>query len=380
MPEIENLRLQLLRARASLLALDNMSEIDRRIVHDFLDATDLGVGTQPQATQTIEQKILSDIEGLIKARGAILPAKNQSLNELLQSPPFYFFFGCFLIVMAFIATQINLNTSLTFLVAMLGVAILLYGTGSQAAGTFGDSPQTAQALLANQTKTGGDAGVETPLSNSPQQTSTQPTVGRLGNVAIAGGAAVLTAAFGWGVIEYASEIRQVFRDHDQYVQVRVEFCDGDTGECSDKPQSDNTRALPTALSGNLRSYFLQVAYMETRLGERAYARELNSAIEFVLFRRDLGADGMVRIFAKVESESGLVYAASNDFFSVDSALDCVSPGVDLTKCEIYATDNSRDAERIPILTLRVAISQEPVKTIPTNNGTSIQVDEPVEPS
>ena len=102
MPETENLRLQLLRARASLLALDKMSEIDRRIVHEYLEAADLSMAAQPQTAQTIEQKILADIECLVKARGATPPAKSQSLNEVLQSPPFYFFFGCFLIAMAFL--------------------------------------------------------------------------------------------------------------------------------------------------------------------------------------------------------------------------------------------------------------------------------------
>jgi hypothetical protein len=71
----------------------------------------------------------------------------------------------------------QLHPALTFLIAILGVAVLLYGTGTQAAG----SGNTGQL-----------------------------------NVAIAGGAGVLAAVFGFGVLQYHDKIGKVFRYQKDY--------------------------------------------------------------------------------------------------------------------------------------------------------------------
>ena len=161
--------------------------------------------------------------------------------EFLQTAPFYFFFGVALLLGAIVCSQLQLNSSMTFLVAMLGVAILLYGTGSQAAGALGGA--SAEELLQKFKVTTPPSPADPAIPDAPTPvTPLKPGAVSGGwNVAIAGGAAVLTAFFGFAVIYFKDDIRQVFRDDDRYQIIRVEMCDGASALCT-KPGHQVTDA------------------------------------------------------------------------------------------------------------------------------------------
>jgi hypothetical protein len=101
----------------------------------------------------------------------------RELKAFFISPVFFIALGCVFLYAAF-ALLDRAHSAFVFLLAILGVAIVLYGTGTQAAGT-------------------GKAGEE--------------KIGATMNVAIAGGAGVLAAFFGYGVLEYNESIKEVFK-------------------------------------------------------------------------------------------------------------------------------------------------------------------------
>lgn len=95
----------------------------------------------------------------------------RAIRLFFNSGVFYIVLGSLFLLAAYSALD-NVHSAFVFLLAILGVAIVLYGTGTQAAGT-------------------GNTGTL--------------------NVAIAGGAGVLAAVFGFGVINYAQSIQDVFK-------------------------------------------------------------------------------------------------------------------------------------------------------------------------
>jgi hypothetical protein len=148
---------------------------------------------------------LLSILALASAAGVVVLIISRSKNALHQnwrmlesittSSTFYFIAGLGLLLYAIRSSGLN-HPGLTFVVAMLGVAILLFGTGSQAAGTF-DASAAANGWNVNKA-----------------------------NVAVAGGAAVLTAIFSWGVLHYSTDIGRVFSNYSRYAIVTVEACGG----------------------------------------------------------------------------------------------------------------------------------------------------------
>ncbi|MER8542575.1 hypothetical protein NKH17_24575 [Mesorhizobium sp. M1334] len=120
----------------------------------------------------------------------------------------------------------------------------MYGTGAQEVGTFGSNPELAAQLLqvreeAKATVTrlvepveGGEAP-QPKAPDGPAIALPKAISPGAANLVVAGGAAVLTAFFGRGVITYQNQIRQVFRDYDQYTKVRLEFYDAAVNECTD---------------------------------------------------------------------------------------------------------------------------------------------------
>lgn len=100
-------------------------------------------------------------------------------RSFFSSGNFYIVVGCIFLWQA-ISRADEAHSSLVFILAILGVAIILYGTGTQAAAQ-GDATQTAPGTTAKL------------------------------NLAIAGGAGVLAAVFGFGVLSYHDEIGKVFK-------------------------------------------------------------------------------------------------------------------------------------------------------------------------
>ncbi len=95
-----------------------------------------------------------------------------------SSGNFYIVLGCLFLWVAFSKAD-DTHSALIFILVILGVAIVLYGTGTQAAGTG-----SAQAPTNDQIKA---------------------------NIAIAGGAGVLAAFFGFGIISYKDDLVGVFK-------------------------------------------------------------------------------------------------------------------------------------------------------------------------
>ena len=104
---------------------------------------------------------------------------------------FYIVLGCAFLWMSY-ATLNEAHSAFVFLLAVLGIAIVLYGTGTQAVGS-------------------GNTG---PI-----------------NVAIAGGAGVLAALFGFGVVTYQPQIEEVFKRTQDYAVLYLSV-EGVTGDLS----------------------------------------------------------------------------------------------------------------------------------------------------
>jgi hypothetical protein len=208
--------------------------------------------------------------------------------RFLQSGTFYFFAGLTLLLYSVhVQQEANsaLHPSLLFLLAILGVAILLFGTGSQSTGaiatggavlpsspnvtpggpTSSDSsdvilPSDHPAVLAEESIKAVQAGVVAanekatdpekiaglgaiveaanaavkaadaarlaaakapPVQSSPGSGDWGPVKA---NAAVAGGAAVLAAIFGWGIIHLSPDIRKVFSRDDNYEKIYISAC------------------------------------------------------------------------------------------------------------------------------------------------------------
>jgi hypothetical protein len=105
------------------------------------------------------------------------------LSDFLSSGFFFTALGLLLLLLAFIGLGV-VHTTFSFVLVVLGVAILLYGTGTQGMGRF-----------------------ETD-SNSVKY-----------NVALAGGAGVLAFCVAFGIVKYYSDMKQAFGLQTKYVIV-----------------------------------------------------------------------------------------------------------------------------------------------------------------
>lgn len=424
MPETSQTRLQLLQARIRLLGLDKLDAADRQVLEEYLTAADAAepvdaaappVDGEAAPTPDPDAQLAADIVRLVaareqaaaaqveaarlKAEAVQLPTKPpMGMVAALQTPPFYFFFGLILLGVAFVATQTNLNSSLTFLVAILGVAIVLYGTGSQAAGTFGSGTEQAQAMLTQQGgqpaqpaqqaqqpqpdpagqvgAQGAGAGPAQQAQDEAKEEKSAPRPSLFGpagaNVAIAGGAAVMAAFFGWGVIEKSGDIRQVFRDFDQYVQVRVQFCDFSAAECRTDQETEQATADPV-IDEHVRTAIINSAYIETPDGRRAHARPVGNGLEFVLFERELGDKGEVRLMARATDGTGRVFSAPNDSFDPHRPAECLGWDSRNPQCALWTDRNGQDLERVPLLTLHAAILEEGNVQASSNSNVDLPV-------
>lgn len=99
------------------------------------------------------------------------------VKTFFTAPIFYVILGCMFLYVSFVLLN-RAHPAFLLLVAILGVAILLYGTGTQAAMTGqGDNKQ----------------------------------IGASAQIAIAGGAGALAAFFGFGVVYMNTDIQKVFK-------------------------------------------------------------------------------------------------------------------------------------------------------------------------
>lgn len=346
-------KLKRIQERGYQIFLETASFDDRQALISFLKSVDekaRAAATDNVTIEAIAQKIVS-VTGKIEGRKSAL--------DILQSPPFYFAVGLLLLAFSFVANSLELNSSLNFLVAMLGVAILLYSTGSQAAGTIGATPP---ALGDTNVTSGSEEGKSQTV---PKAVGVPPGV----NVAIAGGAAVLTAFFGWGVIYHADKIRQVFRDFDQYQIVRVDFCKGSADGCDGQPGSDLNII---ELQKNI--------YLQTELGITVYSRPTKSGLEYIVFKRDLGELHRLRFDGNISNPTGLKLVVSPEFFELQNEDDCLVSPPSRKGCLLRRTAaDSRDLNRVTNVALTVVVSPEGNPTALTDNNVEIRSSIPVTP-
>lgn len=270
------------------------------------------------------------------------------VERVLQSGVFYFFAGLALLVSAIYATNTHEHPSLTFLIAMLGVAIMLFGTGSQAAGSIassgapllspsdavvssrnpgtpprdgvdGNTPREGDLDHKSKANPGaGPADDAAAAKDAPSRTSSNPVSDWSpvkANAAVAGGAAVLTALFAWGVIHYRSDIRSVFSDSDNYARLQIDTCASRQSDCSDALGNEERLGTPEQ-AFKLEDYSIQA---ELGDGTPLYVRAVNRKLTILLFSRDIQDNARVRLTATRTSDCGAVYRNKLDVsFRVDN--------------------------------------------------------------
>jgi hypothetical protein len=156
------------------------------------------------------EKAVHDAIAKLQTAASSQPSKWDRFNQFTSSGLFFMIVGAgFLLVAA-----ITLNTahaSFSFVLVVIGVAVLLFGTGTQGVGE-------AQAT-----------GYK---------------------VAIAGGAGVIAFCVGWGIIHYADSIKTVFQIEKKYIRVVLVGVDGSSNLSSYVPVvpstllTDSNVALP----------------------------------------------------------------------------------------------------------------------------------------
>jgi hypothetical protein len=152
-------------------------------------------GPFTRADFEVEIKKLSDeISGKIDALKRHVDETPTTLADhfyrFFSSGIFFIVFGIALLIFAQ-SKLVTTHAALTFVLVVLGTAIVLYGTGTQSIGRF------------------ESAGYK---------------------VAIAGGAGVLALVIGYGMIKEHQEMRNVFRPHKDYLILRIHAQGGANGD------------------------------------------------------------------------------------------------------------------------------------------------------
>lgn len=232
--------------------------------------------------------------------------------DYLQTPPFYVILGLLLIGCSYLGTIVSLNSSLNFIVVILGIAILLYGTGSQAAATLGvDAKQAASLLEAYVAASPGKRSDK--LLGQVKEALDKPAANGGLNIAIAGGAAVLAAFFGYGIITYRQDILLTLREWDRYSVVSVDLCYQEelSAKCL---RAGEIGQASTDLDSTIRDLLV----LKSGTGRTVFRRIADGRLEFVVFDGDLGSDRSVK-FVTVTKEvgsgrSGANYVVGAEFF------------------------------------------------------------------
>jgi hypothetical protein len=154
-----------------------------------------------------------------------------NVQMVFESGTFYFFAGLALIIFARSGSDASEHPTITFILAMLGLAIMLFGTGSQATGalaTLGAALPDVGGEKKRAAAGDQNADPEPPAGDAGKPTAPQPARGDWGpikaNAVVAGGAAVLTAIFAVGVIHFSDKIPTVFQDYQTYRRVLIRPC------------------------------------------------------------------------------------------------------------------------------------------------------------
>jgi hypothetical protein len=152
------------------------------------------------------------------------PTPPGKIEEFLSSGTFFVALGLLLLLAAYVGLSFGVHTSFSFVLVVLGVAILLYGTGTQGIGKL-------------------DSDV---------------AKGRY-SVAIAGGAGVLAMAIGFGMIEKGRDIQTVFDLETRHVKVKLIPSGGDFSRYWVQFTVDGV-PIPSANQGDSISFLMPYYY------------------------------------------------------------------------------------------------------------------------
>jgi hypothetical protein len=180
------------------------------------------VSPSPDAAPRSAPDTTADIAGL-KEQVAELSRRTStaptSFGEFCYGFPnsglFYILLGMFFLLVANWRMETT-HASFTFVLVVLGVAVLLYGTGTQSAGNF-----TSDATAAKY------------------------------NVAIAGGAGILALCVAFGMVKFAPEMANAFQVEQRYLRVLIRSSDGSSkiGQYTARFSTDGI-PIPSVLRSN----------------------------------------------------------------------------------------------------------------------------------
>ncbi|MGO7171384.1 hypothetical protein AB9F47_30490 [Rhizobium leguminosarum] len=244
-----------------------------------------------------------------------------NVRRVLESGVFYFFAGLGLILYAKQGTDAAEHPSITFILAMLGVAIMLFGTGSQAAGAIATMGSNLPALP---NKDGPVVAAEEPVgtNDSPMKDWTPLKA----NAVIAGGAAVLTAIFGFGVIHYADDIPGVFRDYSGYNRVMIRPClAAAPGSCTETDISTFMEAKNLSLT----DYSVSA---ENADGRELFIRKEDKTIQILALKDEMRSGSYISLrFDRIrDAPLGTLLASS---ISVDVPIAASNDDVSASGCD-----------------------------------------------
>ena len=271
-----------------LAVLSILASLPLLIALRSLDPSPLGVVV---AIATIVLVLL-----LVLSLATDLPSHWRNVSLVLESGSFYFFAGLALLFFAQRGSDAREHPSITFILAMLGVAIMLFGTGSQATGALATQGARLPPL--------GEPSGTTATEPSGQGGDGAPGWGPMkANAIIAGGAAVLTIVFGFGVIYYRDEIPRVFNDYGQYERILVKPCYTRAQSCvaSDFTLRDGPRDF------DFRSYEVTASNAE---GEELFVRKSQGGFQILALP---GEDLKIGRLVQVKLLRTEVEAAASDY-------------------------------------------------------------------
>jgi len=227
-----------------------------------------------------------------------------NVEKVFTSGVFYFFAGLALLLYAIHTTNSREHPALTFLIAMLGVAVMLFGTGSQAVGSIATEPDK------------GGVGDWSPIK---------------ANAAVAGGAAVLTALFSWGVIHFKKDISEVFGNYQRYARIRIDACASLEDSCPERGFGQKQLR---------RGAFSFDKYkIDIKVGTRVptYAYYSDDSLYLIVFPEDLHGAPFVAInlVQKPEARNSTSVAAND---GPDELAENIS--IDLSMVEVFSAEES----------------------------------------
>ncbi|NKK92920.1 hypothetical protein GFL95_17045 [Rhizobium leguminosarum bv. viciae] len=261
-----------------------------------------------------------------------------NLRGVLESGVFYFFAGLALLLYAKQGTDAAEHPSITFILAMLGIAIMLFGTGSQAAGAIATGGGTLAKLPSIPPKDGEVVAAEETPSSTTTTGDWSPVKA---NAVIAGGAAVLAAVFGVGVILFSDRIPGVFEDYGGYNKVMIRPCiAAGSGACTDQ----DIHSFSISKNMSLADYSIRA---ESAYGNQLFIRKENKTIQILGFKDDIRGSKYISLkFDRIgPAPPGTVDSVEVDVPTAlppDSTPDgcATSSGGVTTRCRLFKTDSN----------------------------------------